>query len=184
MAELTRSSITDPGPTDAESCCVPAEQATCCEPAAKAACCDANAGGESCGCAAGPRTESEELREVVRERYAAAVRAVVDEGGSCDCATPSTTDTTGTPVFGGVLYEGGQAEGATATAVQASLGCGVPTAVADLDAGETVLDLGSGGRRRRADLGATRGSDRQGDWAGHDRRDAGTRARQCGRSRR
>jgi arsenite methyltransferase len=145
MAELTRSSITDPGPTDAESCCVPAEQATCCEPAAKAACCDANAGGESCGCAAGPRTESEELREVVRERYAAAVRAVVDEGGSCDCATPSTTDTTGTPVFGGVLYEGGQAEGATATAVQASLGCGVPTAVADLDAGETVLDLGSGG---------------------------------------
>jgi SAM-dependent methyltransferase len=47
-------------------------------------------------------------------------------------------------VFGSALYDDGQAEGATAPAVAASLGCGVPTAVADLHEGETVLDLGSG----------------------------------------
>ena len=47
-------------------------------------------------------------------------------------------------MFGAALYDETQAEGATATAVAASLGCGVPTAVADLHEGETVLDLGSG----------------------------------------
>jgi SAM-dependent methyltransferase len=54
------------------------------------------------------------------------------------------TDADRTRVFGAALYDGAEIEGATATAVQASLGCGVPTAVADLNAGETVLDLGSG----------------------------------------
>ena len=43
-----------------------------------------------------------------------------------------------------MLYDDAETEGATATAVEASLGCGVPTAVADLHEGETVLDLGSG----------------------------------------
>ena len=142
MAELT-STPTPSAP--AASCCAPAEQMSCCEPAEKAACCDASAAGESCGCAAGRRDEPEELREVVRARYAAAARAVVDEGASCDCATPSTTDALGTQVFGSALYEEAHADGATATAVQASLGCGVPTAVADLHCGDTVLDLGSGG---------------------------------------
>jgi SAM-dependent methyltransferase len=47
-------------------------------------------------------------------------------------------------VFGSSLYTGGEQEGATAGAVSASLGCGVPTAVADLHEGEIVLDLGSG----------------------------------------
>jgi arsenite methyltransferase len=47
-------------------------------------------------------------------------------------------------VFGARLYDGTETEGATTSAVQASLGCGVPTAVADLHEGETVLDLGSG----------------------------------------
>ena len=47
-------------------------------------------------------------------------------------------------MFGATLYDDAETEGATATAVAASLGCGVPTAVADLHEGETVLDLGSG----------------------------------------
>jgi arsenite methyltransferase len=47
-------------------------------------------------------------------------------------------------VFGDSLYSAEEADGALAAAVQASLGCGVPTAVADLHEGETVLDLGSG----------------------------------------
>jgi ubiquinone/menaquinone biosynthesis C-methylase UbiE len=56
----------------------------------------------------------------------------------------STTDASGQQVFGGSLYEAGEAGEATERAVAASLGCGVPTAVADLKEGETVLDLGSG----------------------------------------
>jgi arsenite methyltransferase len=144
MAELT---ATAPGETTtaAASCCGPAEQASCCEPTDKAACCDASAAGESCGCAAGQRSEPEALRAIVRARYAAAARAVGEQGVACDCAPVSTSDAAGAQVFGGALYDDGQAAGATATAVQASLGCGVPTAVADLHPGETVLDLGSGG---------------------------------------
>src|SRR5215203_4702529 len=47
--------------------------------------------------------------------------------------------------FGATLYAAETSDGVPAAAVEASLGCGVPTAVADLHAGETVLDLGSGG---------------------------------------
>jgi ubiquinone/menaquinone biosynthesis C-methylase UbiE len=50
----------------------------------------------------------------------------------------------GDAVFGSALYDESETAGATAAAVGASLGCGVPTAVADLHEGETVLDLGSG----------------------------------------
>jgi len=78
------------------------------------------------------------IRETVRERYAAAARTLDEHrSSSCGCAT-------GAEVFGGALYDEAQADGATATAVQASVGCGVPTAVAELREGETVLDLGSG----------------------------------------
>jgi arsenite methyltransferase len=69
-----------------------------------------------------------DIREAVRERYAAAAR-----GDSC-CATAGDG-------FGAALYD---ADAAPEAAIGASLGCGVPTAVADLHAGETVLDLGSG----------------------------------------
>jgi SAM-dependent methyltransferase len=82
-----------------------------------------------------------DIRETVRERYAAAARAVATEGASCDCC--AATDPA-EEVFGAGLYDEADAEGATDSAVQASLGCGVPTAVADLHEGETVLDLGSG----------------------------------------
>jgi SAM-dependent methyltransferase len=82
----------------------------------------------------------------VRDRYAEAARAAAAGGaGSCCSTSVSTTDKAGNEVFGARLYDAADTEGATATAVAASLGCGVPTAVADLHEGETVLDLGSGG---------------------------------------
>ena len=81
----------------------------------------------------------------MREKYAAAARAVTEQQGSASCCGPiSLTDADETHVFGAALYEDADADGATASAVAASLGCGVPTAVADLHEGETVLDLGSG----------------------------------------
>jgi len=82
---------------------------------------------------------SDALREQVRERYAAAARA----GDGCcadECCAPGTeTD------FGRSLYSDEQRDELPDAAVLASLGCGNPTAVADLHEGETVLDLGSGG---------------------------------------
>jgi len=77
-----------------------------------------------------------EIREQVRERYAAAVTST---GGGC-CGSPAAEPES---FFGGGLYEE-EGDAAPRAAVEASLGCGVPTAVADLHEGETVLDLGSG----------------------------------------
>jgi arsenite methyltransferase len=87
-----------------------------------------------------------DIRERVRERYAAAATAATEAGccggpaAEAGCG-PATAD--GREVFSAGLYDG-EADGAPAAAVEASLGCGVPTAVADLHEGETVLDLGSG----------------------------------------
>jgi arsenite methyltransferase len=78
------------------------------------------------------------LREQVRERYADAARAVERGGAGC-CGDSSSTD------FGGALYSADQREELPDTATLASLGCGNPTAVAELRKGEVVLDLGSGG---------------------------------------
>jgi arsenite methyltransferase len=93
------------------------------------------------------------IREKVRERYAAAATAVAEGTGSGCCGAPAaiagcgpdiaSTDKHGNEVFGATLYDDG-GEPALKAAVDASLGCGVPTAVADLHEGETVLDLGSG----------------------------------------
>lgn len=131
----------------AASCCAPKTHATCCEPTDKAACCETSAASGSCGCSAGQEAgqpEALDIRETVRAKYAEAARAV-SEQSNASCGSPvSTTDDAGAQVFGSSLYDGAEIEGATATAVQASLGCGVPTAVADLQEGETVLDLGSG----------------------------------------
>ena len=147
MAELT----TDTTETTSSSCCSPAAQETCCEPSEKDACCGTAAAGGKCGCAAGQASvaDSDEVREKVRERYAAAASAANDATARGCCASDAYTDPdmsnfdkNGTEVFGSSLY-GGEAQLAP-TAVEASLGCGVPTAVADLHDGETVLDLGSG----------------------------------------
>ena len=124
-------------------CCAPETQATCCEPAAKDACCGTSASGGACGCAAGePSAPPVDIRETVREKYAAAARQAAGAGGWCCDAGFDPADT-GTQTFGATLY-GEEAAHAPAPAVNASLGCGVPTAVADLHEGETVLDLGSG----------------------------------------
>jgi len=100
-------------------------------------------------------TEDTDIREIVRERYAAAANRIADGTTGCGCgptesafscctdADLRTTDAEGNEVYGAALY-GDEASGATTASVQASLGCGVPTAVADLHEGETVLDLGSG----------------------------------------
>jgi ubiquinone/menaquinone biosynthesis C-methylase UbiE len=131
-------------------CCTPAAQATCCEPEDKAACCGH---GEGCGCSAGAdvsrpagASHVEQVRETVRARYAAAAQSAAEAGGSgCGCApSVSVTDEHGSQVFGSALYDGETTAERTSAAVEASLGCGVPTAVADLHHGETVLDLGSG----------------------------------------
>jgi SAM-dependent methyltransferase len=81
------------------------------------------------------------LRDQVRERYAAAANAVRDSGSSSCCGNPSTQD----DGFGAALYSAAEQGELPAAAVAASLGCGNPTAVAELRAGERVLDLGSGG---------------------------------------
>ncbi len=123
-------------------CCAPETQASCCEPEEKSNCCGHDAG---CGCAAGsPERDLEQVRETVRVRYAAAAQAAGDEAG-CGCGpAASLTDEHGSQVFGSALYDAEDADAGSSAAIGASLGCGVPTAVADLHEGETVLDLGSG----------------------------------------
>lgn len=80
------------------------------------------------------------LREVVRDHYARAALAVLESGRGC-CGPTSGGD----PVFGPSLYAEADLATLPQDAVAASLGCGNPTALADLRPGETVLDLGSGG---------------------------------------
>ena len=84
---------------------------------------------------------ADDLREAVRRRYAESALAVTGgEGcGSGSCCADAE------PVFGEALYEAEQRGELPEAAVLASLGCGNPTAIAELHEGETVLDLGSGG---------------------------------------
>jgi arsenite methyltransferase len=92
-------------------------------------------------------TTSDDLRETIRERYAAAARATTDPvagGGCCGGDAALVTDDQ-VEQFGAALYADGERDELPDTALLASLGCGNPTAMAELHAGETVLDLGSGG---------------------------------------
>jgi arsenite methyltransferase len=93
--------------------------------------------------------ELTDVRESVREKYAAAAKAASSsaaqaEAGCCEPSAASCSPADATGVFGGSLYDETKVEDVPEGAVNASLGCGVPTAVADLHEGETVLDLGSG----------------------------------------
>src|SRR5690348_5665489 len=95
-------------------------------------------------------TTSDRLREEVRRRYAESARAVAEgAAGSCGgracCADDSTAAAVGSTRFGEALYAAEERDALPDAAVLASLGCGNPTAVADLHEGEVVLDLGSGG---------------------------------------
>ncbi|HYG65575.1 MAG TPA: arsenite methyltransferase, partial [Thermoanaerobaculia bacterium] len=81
------------------------------------------------------------LREVVQAKYGEAARtARTGKASSCGCGCSSSKD----PITSD-LYEAQETAGLPAEAVLASLGCGNPTALAELKEGETVLDLGSGG---------------------------------------
>jgi len=105
--------------------------------------------------------QNPDITEQVRQRYADAALKITDISGSTTDAdsisnaadsigdNPTSccglTDRGNGDVFGSVLYTGGEDAEVPADALLASLGCGNPTAVADLREGETVLDLGSGG---------------------------------------
>ena len=85
-----------------------------------------------------------EIRERVGESYAAAASRAAEHGGCCGPNRVSTTlRDDEADVFGAKLY-GEEGDAVPEASVKASLGCGVPTAVADLHEGETVLDLGCG----------------------------------------
>jgi arsenite methyltransferase len=99
--------------------------------------------------------EKDQVRDAVRERYAAAAQSVGEgrvaccgpseaAGGGSGCGT-DVPDACGGETFGSELYSIDERSELPDEAKLASLGCGHPTAVAELHEGETVLDLGSGG---------------------------------------
>jgi arsenite methyltransferase len=91
-------------------------------------------------------TTDNDLRDEVRTRYAEmAIGVTSGAGAACDCGHPGSTCGEEGHVYGPELYEALDSEHLPERAVLASLGCGNPTAVADLHEGERVLDLGSGG---------------------------------------
>ena len=90
-------------------------------------------------------TSAHELREEVRRRYAESARAAIEGSAGCGCGSGSCCEGDDATKFGEALYDAEQRGELPDTAALASLGCGNPTAVADLAPGETVLDLGSGG---------------------------------------
>ena len=89
-------------------------------------------------------SDRERIHDEVRARYAEAAVAAsgrrTDSAAQASCCGPS-----GAAVFGEILYADADRSGLPEAAVLASLGCGNPTAVAELRPGERVLDLGSGG---------------------------------------
>jgi arsenite methyltransferase len=89
-------------------------------------------------------TADKMLREEVRRRYAEAANVVTAGDATCGCCD-TATDTASQLAPGPSFYDALATEGLPEAAVLASLGCGNPTAVAELRDGETVLDLGSGG---------------------------------------
>src|SRR5439155_25545603 len=81
------------------------------------------------------------IKETVKEKYAEAALRVLDGGNSC-CGASSSCGTAD-PITS-ALYDEKQAAQIPEEALKASLGCGNPTALAELSPGEVVLDLGSG----------------------------------------
>ena len=90
---------------------------------------------------------ADEIQEKVRKRYADAATSVRSSCCGSDTSDTTTADafaTSDPEKFGASLYDAGDLADIPNSAALASLGCGNPTAVAELRAGETVLDLGSG----------------------------------------
>jgi len=88
-------------------------------------------------------TAPSDIKEVVKEKYGQAALRVKSGGSSC-CGATAASDSCCDPITSN-LYDALQAQQIPEEALLASLGCGNPTALAQLHAGETVLDLGSGG---------------------------------------
>jgi arsenite methyltransferase len=88
-----------------------------------------------------PQPAAADIKEVVKERYGQAALRVKSGGGSCCGSTAGN----GCDTVTADLYDASQASQIPSEALQASLGCGNPTLLAELKPGETVLDLGSGG---------------------------------------
>jgi arsenite methyltransferase len=87
---------------------------------------------------------SPDIKEVVKEKYGEAALRVSSGGSSCCGASPAKACGCGDPITSN-LYDASQADQIPEEAMLASLGCGNPTALAQLNPGEVVLDLGSGG---------------------------------------
>src|SRR4051794_13427704 len=106
------------------------------------------------------------IKEVVQQKYGqAALQARTGAQASCGCGTSSGC---GPDPITSNLYDDAQAAAIPTEALLASLGCGNPTALAELKAGEIVLDLGSGGGIERAALGEARRPDGSSVRSGHD----------------
>ena len=88
-------------------------------------------------------TTTSDLKDIVRGKYGEAATRARSGGSSCCGAAPAASSCCD-PITSN-LYDAGQAGEVPGAALEASLGCGNPTALAELVAGETVLDLGSGG---------------------------------------
>src|SRR5215471_3944267 len=87
---------------------------------------------------------TENVKEMVREKYGQAARRVQSGADKACCGDRSALETSCDPITSN-LYDAAQQGEVPDAALQASLGCGNPTALAELEPGETVLDLGSGG---------------------------------------
>jgi len=88
--------------------------------------------------------ETIDVKGVVRQKYGAAAERVAQGGGNACCGGSAASAGQWDPITSN-LYDQAQAADVPAAAMLASLGCGNPTALAELKPGETVLDLGSGG---------------------------------------
>ena len=127
---------------------------SCCAPQ----CCDGTAAEKKNGAAAiaatataatanAARAANEAVRETVKQQYGKAVSAVIagKKASCCGSSTKASSDLGWTDPITRDLYDAEQAGAIPEEALLASFGCGNPTALAELRAGETVLDLGSGG---------------------------------------
>ena len=91
-----------------------------------------------------PAAQADDLRERVKERYAEAAKSVTNAQASC-CSSDCCGGSADASAITSELYTAAEAAEVPLEAYLASLGCGNPTALARLNPGETVLDLGSGG---------------------------------------
>src|SRR5215467_13637688 len=90
-------------------------------------------------------TESANIKEIVKEKYGEAALRVTTGGSSCCGSAAASLDGRNCDPITSNLYDAAQAGQVPEEALLASLGCGNPTALAQLSPGEVVLDLGSGG---------------------------------------